>query len=82
VTEIEVRDCIAPRDVIIGPVVVRNQMRTKQIDAKLLPTERRTIGRAVLLTRYSLLPDVANVVNGNVRESEILIVPTGAVATR
>jgi hypothetical protein len=80
VTEIEVRDHIVPTDVMLGPVAVRSRMRTKQIDAKPLQTERRIIARAAPRIRYSLLADVAIVVIGTAREIETLIVLTAADA--
>ena len=71
VTEIEVRDHIVPMDVMLGQAAALSQMRTKQIDAKPLPTERRTTAKAALQIRSCLLADVGTVI-------EILIAPTAA----
>jgi heme O synthase-like polyprenyltransferase len=80
VTETEVRDHIVPTDVMLGPAAVRNQTHTKQIDAKQLRTERRTIARAALRIRYSLLADVVIVASGTVTEIVISAVPIAADA--
>jgi len=48
---IEVRDRTVAVDVMLGRAVVQSQMPTRQIDEGLLPTERRTTARVVLLIR-------------------------------
>jgi len=55
--ETEVRDLIAVMLDMLGPVVVLNPMRTKQIGERLSRTERRTIVKETLPIRCSLLAD-------------------------
>jgi hypothetical protein len=52
VNEIEVRDLIAPTDVMLGQVAAPNKMHTKQIDEKQLPIERKTIVRVLPISCF------------------------------
>ena len=85
VTGKKVRDHIAPVDDMLGQVVVRSQTRTKPIDEKRSPTERRITARPVLQIPYCLLAaeatDLTVTASAIVRGTVILIDPIAVAGT-
>jgi hypothetical protein len=81
----KVRDHIAPVDDMLGQVVVRSQTRTKPIDEKRSPTERRITARPVLQIPYCLLAaeatDLTVTASAIVRGTVISIDPIAVAGT-
>jgi hypothetical protein len=68
----KVRDHIAAVDDMLGQVVVRSQTRTRPIDEKQSPTEKRITARPMLQIPYCLLAAEANDLTVTVTASAIV----------
>lgn len=72
VIETEVRDRTEQVDVMLGRAAVLSQMPTKRIDARPLPTERRTIEKAALQTHCC--PKAEEMVGEIVNETVMIVI--------